>query len=70
MSAMQIAPQGTFPKQLPEFVKFFAVVFDAAGKFETDAFFERQFHLLVFLVPFGCWLFGLLFEREIVRGGE
>jgi len=39
MTASKIAPQRTFPKQLPEFVKFFAVVFDAAGKFETDAFF-------------------------------
>ena len=68
MPTMQIAPQRTFPKQLPEFVKFFAAVFDATGKFETDAFFERQFHILVFLVPFGCGFFGLLFEREIVSG--
>ena len=47
MPTMQIAPQRTFPKQLPEFVKFFAIVFDASGYFETNAFFKRQFHLIL-----------------------
>ena len=44
MSAMKIATQRTFPKQLPEFVEFLAVVLQAAGDFKSDAFFQRQFH--------------------------
>ena len=47
MTASKIAPQRTFPKQLTKFVKFLAVVFEAAGKFETDAFFQRKFHLIL-----------------------
>ena len=47
MTAMKIAPQRTFPKQLLEFVELLAVVFEAAGKFEADAFFQRKFHLIL-----------------------
>ena len=47
MTASKIAPQRTFPKQLLEFVELLAVVFEAAGKFETDAFFQRKFHLIL-----------------------
>ena len=28
-------------------MEFFAIVFEAAGKFETDAFFQRKFHLIL-----------------------
>ena len=40
MTAMKVAPQRTFPKQLLEFVEFLAAIFEAAGKFEPDAFFQ------------------------------
>ena len=28
-------------------MEFFAIVFEVAGKFETDAFFQRKFHLIL-----------------------